>query len=47
MFDKYLLATACVAGFAVVYYFQNNQKKSSDSNKQLVSATYKVIPLEC
>jgi hypothetical protein len=47
MFDKSVLAAAaCLAGFGIVFYFQNNQKKSSDSEKQLVSATYKVYLLD-
>ncbi len=46
MFDKYALAAACLAGFGIVFYYQNSQKKTSDSEKKLVAATYKVFPLE-
>jgi hypothetical protein len=46
MFDKSVLAAAgCLAGFGIVFHFQNNQK-SSDSDEQLVSATNKVFLLE-
>ncbi len=47
MFDKSVLAAAaCLAGFGIVFYFQNNKSKPANIEKQLLSATFKVYFLE-